>query len=69
MKRVKRPIKSNIQIPSDKEKIFSTEDISDILNLIREKTGCDVHIETTEDGGCSIIIIGKHILFLKLLSI
>lgn len=56
MKRLKRPIKSNIQIPSDREDIFSTEDISDILNLIREKTGCDVHIETTEDGGCSIII-------------
>lgn len=47
MKRLKRPIKSNIQIPSDREDIFSTEDISDILNLIREKTGCDVHIETT----------------------
>ncbi len=39
MKRLKRPIKSNIQIPSDREDIFSTEDISDILNLIREKTG------------------------------
>ena len=39
MKRVKRPIKSNIQIPSDREKIFSTEDISHILDFVREKTG------------------------------
>lgn len=56
MKRVKRPIKSNIQIPSDREKIFSTEDLSGILDLIREKTGCDVYVEAKEDGTHSIII-------------
>lgn len=56
MKRVKRPIKSNIQIPSDREKILSTEELSDILDLIREKTGCDVYVETEQDGRYSIIV-------------
>lgn len=56
MKRVKRPIKSNIQIPSDREKIFSTEDLSDILDLIKEKTGCDVYVKKEQDGRYCIIV-------------
>lgn len=56
MKRVKRPIKSNIQIPSDREKIFSTEDLSDILDLIKEKTGCDVYVKKGQDGRYCIIV-------------
>ncbi len=56
MKRVKRPIKSNIQIPSDREKIFSTEDISHILDFVREKTGYDIGMEIGEGGTHSVIV-------------
>lgn len=60
MKRIRRPIKSNLQISKDKAKIFSTEDLFDILDLIRAETGYDIYMET-EDGGMYSIIIGESV--------
>ncbi len=56
MKRIKRPIKSNIQIPSSKDKIFSQEDISTILNIVKEKTGCIMEFSFNNNGITSLVI-------------
>lgn len=56
MKRVKRPIKSNVQIPPSKDKIFSQEDISTILNIVKEKTGCIMEFGFNNNGITSLVI-------------